>query len=404
MTLSIKPFKALRPKPTFLNKVVMPAFDNLKENELIKIMKNSKWNFLNVISPEAFYPGISKSLSKKHSIEHLTSMVDNEIIFLEKKDSYYLYRLTKYNKSQYGIIASIDIKKNNPSILKHENILAARSELILKTIKNTNLQVGPVYLSHNSKTDLKKIYKKISLKEPIYNFKSSGGTIHSLWKIDDKKNFQLVKDNLKKIKKLYIADGHHRFSSIEKLQALNIKKNKYSKSVPLLSVIFDQDDVNILSYNKLIKFKNFDYEKFVRNLLINFPNLYISRFKEPKERGDVGIYCNKKWHMLNVRDDKKMKQKKITDSELIEKLILKKILVKNTSHKILQKIHLPGKFGYKAIQQKVDKEAADVGLFICPMTMHEIMSVADDGKIVPPKSTFFDPKPADGLITLLMKE
>ena len=168
MTLSIKPFKALRPKTSLLNKVVMPAFDNLKENELLKIMKNSKWNFLNVISPEAFYPGISKSLSKKHSVEHLSSMIDNNIVFLEKKESYYIYRLKKYNKSQFGVIASVDIKKNNPLILKHENTLKVRSNRILKTIKNTNLQVGPVYLSHNSKTNLKTIYKKISTKKPIY--------------------------------------------------------------------------------------------------------------------------------------------------------------------------------------------------------------------------------------------
>ena len=404
MTLSIKPFKALRPKTSLLNKVVMPAFDNLKENELLKIMKNSKWNFLNVISPEAFYPGISKSLSKKHSVEHLSSMIDNNIVFLEKKESYYIYRLTKYNKSQFGVIASVDIKKNNPLILKHENILKARSDRILKTIKNTNLQVGPVYLSHNSKTNLKTIYKKISTKKPIYNFKSSGGTLHSLWKIDDEKNFLHIKENLKKIKKLYIADGHHRFSSMEKLQAFYTKKNKSNKSVPLLSVIFDQADVNILSYNKLIKFKKFKYEKFIKNLSKNFPSLSIAGFKEPKTRGNVSIYCNKKWHMFNIRNDKIKKQQKITDSELIEKLILKKLLVEKTNHKILNKMHLPGKFGYKVMQQKVDKKAADIGFFICPMTMHEIMSVANDNKIVPPKSTFFDPKPADGLITLLMKE
>ena len=294
MTLSIKPFKALRPKTSLLNKVVMPAFDNLKENELLKIMKNSKWNFLNVISPEAFYPGISKSLSKKHSVEHLSSMIDNNIVFLEKKESYYIYRLKKYNKSQFGVIASVDIKKNNPLILKHENTLKARSDRILKTIKNTNLQVGPVYLSHNSKTNLKVIYKKISTKKPIYNFKSSGGTLHSLWKIDDEKNFLYIKENLKKIKKLYIADGHHRFSSMEKLQAFYTKKNKSNKSVPLLSVIFDQADVNILSYNKLIKFKKFNYEKFIRNLSKDFSSLSIARFKEPKKRGDVSIYCNKK--------------------------------------------------------------------------------------------------------------
>ena len=162
MTLSIKPFKALRSKPSLIKKVIMPAFDNFNSNDLIKIMKNSRWNFLNVISPEAFYPEISKRLSKKHSLDHLSSMIKENIIFLEKKESFYLYRLNKYNKSQYGIVASIDIKKKNPYILKHENTLKARSDRILITTMNTNIQVGPVYLSHNYKTDFKLHHWKIS--------------------------------------------------------------------------------------------------------------------------------------------------------------------------------------------------------------------------------------------------
>ena len=403
MTLSIKPFKALRSKPSLIKKVIMPAFDNFNSNDLIKIMKNSRWNFLNVISPEAFYPEISKRLSKKHSLDHLSSMIKENIIFLEKKESFYLYRLNKYNKSQYGIVASIDIKKKNPYILKHENTLKARSDRILRTTKNTNIQVGPVYLSHNYKTDFKFFFTRLSRKKPMYNFKTSGGTTHSLWIIDKDKDIDFVQKNLNKIKKLYIADGHHRFSSMEKLQNIYSKKYKLNKSIPLLSVIFNMNDVNILSYNKLIKFKSFKYEKFISNLTKYFPNLTISKFKAPKKRGDVSIYCNNKWHFLNIRINNK-KQIKITDSELIEEIILKNILIENTRHKILQKIHLPGKFGYKTIEEKVAKEVADIGFFICPMTMHEIMSVADNGKIVPPKSTFFDPKPADGLVTLLMKD
>ena len=124
--------------------------------------------------------------------------------------------------------------------------------------------------------------------------------------------------------------------------------------------------------------------------------------KQPKKRGDVSIYCNDKWHFLNVRINNK-KQIKITDSELIEEIILKNILTENTRHKILQKIHLPGKFGYKTIEEKVAKEVADIGFFICPMTMHEIMSISNRKATVPQKSTFFDPKLIDGLVNLQMK-
>ena len=158
MSLNIRPFRALRAKNHLVKKVVMPAFDNLNAEDISKIIKNSKWNFLNVISPEAFYPGISKKLSKKHSLDHLSAMIDEKIIFQEEKESFYIYQLEKYNKSQFGIVASIDINKKNPMILKHEKTLEARCDRILRTTRNTNIQVGPVYFSHKSKTNLSSIY------------------------------------------------------------------------------------------------------------------------------------------------------------------------------------------------------------------------------------------------------
>ena len=130
----------------------------------------------------------------------------------------------------------------------------------------------------------------------------------------------------------------------------------------------------------------------------------LSTFKQPSKRGEVSIYCNNKWHNLNIRKNNTIKKSKKTDSEIIENLVLKNILLKKMELKIIEKTHVPGKFGAQFLEEKVDLTIADVAFFICPMTMHEIMSVADAGKIVPPKSTFFDPKPIDGLVTLLMKD
>ena len=404
MSLSIKPFRALRAKSHLVKKVVMPAFDNLNASDLSKIMKNSKWNFLNVISPEAFYPSISKKLSKKYSLDHLSSMIKENILIQEKKESFYIYRLDKYNKSQFGVVASIDINKKNPKILKHEKTLEARCDKILRTTKNTNIQVGPVYFSHQCKTNLNKIYNKYKKIKPLYNFQTSGGTVHSLWKVDNKKEIEFIDQNLKKINELYIADGHHRFSSMEKLYSLYEKKNKTKKSIPLLSVIFDKSNTNILSYNKVIKLKKFNYERFIFLLKKEFEILKISSFREPTKRGEVSIYCNNIWHNFNIRKNNELKKSKKTDSEILENLVLKNILLKKMESKILEKTHVPGKYGFEFLEEKVDLAIADVAFFICPMTMHEIMSVADAKKIVPPKSTFFDPKPIDGLVTLLMKE
>ena len=155
---------------------------------------------------------------------------------------------------------------------------------------------------------------------------------------------------------------------------------------------------------KVIKFKKWNYDQFILLLKKQFNTFEISNFKQPSKRGEVSIYCNNKWHHLNIRKNNILKKSKKTDSEIIENLVLKNILLKKMELKIVEKAHVPGKFGAQFLEEKVDLTIADVAFFICPMTMHEIMSVADAGKIVPPKSTFFDPKPIDGLVTLLMKE
>ena len=135
MTLSIKPFKAFRPLQKRVEEVVLPTFDNLTNKQLNKILKESEYNFLNVVSPKAFYPNITKKNSKKHAYEHLESMIKNNIIFQEKEECFYIYCLDKYNKKQFGIVASIEFVEGNNKILKHEAIFKARSNSIMETIE-----------------------------------------------------------------------------------------------------------------------------------------------------------------------------------------------------------------------------------------------------------------------------
>ena len=221
MVFLVKPFKAYRPLKRRVEEVVLPTFDNLTDKQLKKILNQSEYNFLNVVSPKAFYPNISKKNSKKHAFDHLDAMIKNKIIIQEKSESFYVYCLNKYDKSQFGIVASIEFDRRNKRILKHEAIYKARSNSILETIEHTKMQIGPVYLSYKDKINMNLIFSKYKIQKPLYKYKSSGGTTRSLWKVDNTKDINLIAKKLSSIKQYYIADGHHRFDAIENLDKKN---------------------------------------------------------------------------------------------------------------------------------------------------------------------------------------
>ena len=265
MSLTVKPFRAFRPQAKRVKEVVLPTFDNLTEKQLNKILKESEYNFLNVVSPEAFYPGISKTNSRKHAYDHLQSMIRNKIIFQEDDECFYVYHLNKYKKNLYGIVASININnQSKKKILKHEAIYNERSKSILKTLKNTKMQVGPVYLSFRDKTNLNLIINKYKKIKPLYKFKTLGGTTRSLWRVSEVKDIDYIKKEYTKVKKFYIADGHHRFSALEDL----LKSTKNKQSVNMLSAIFDQSNINILGFHRIANIKNYDHEIFISKINI----------------------------------------------------------------------------------------------------------------------------------------
>jgi len=402
MTVSIRPFKAFRPDKKWVEEVVLPTFDNLTEKQLDKILKKSKYNFLNVVSPEAFYPNISKKNSRRHASQHLKEMIDNEIIFQDSCNCFYVYCLHKYGKKQFGLVASVNVKNKNKNILKHEDIYASKANSILKTIENTKMQVGPVYLSYKEKTDLNKIYSKYRKKKPLYKFKTPGGTERSLWKVDNLKEIKFINNNLSRIKNFYIADGHHRFAAMESLRRKIYNKGLRKKNVPLLAAIFNDKSVNILSFHRLVKIKNFDKNLFLNSLKEIFPQIKSANFKRPSCNGELMIYVRNKWYYVELAKNKKIFNKFETDVEIVEKVIIKNILKKYSKFKLEKMINVPGKFDHKKLMRDVNSGLADVAFFICPMKMKKIMSLADRGKIVPKKSTYFDPKPADGLVNLLM--
>jgi len=405
MAIKISSFTGLRPIKKLAHSIVSSSFDNLSVKEIKKASKNINWNFLNILSPETFFPNHSKKQLTNYVRGYLKSMVDNQILIKDDDPNFYIYKLSKNSRVQYGVIASIEInKKSHKHILPHEKTFTAKENSILRNIESTKTQVGPVYLTYKNKNNLKLLFKRYSLTKPEYSFISSGGTKHSLWITKSSKDRNYISSQLSKIETLYIADGHHRFAAISKLFKKAVQKNKKNKSVPLLAALFDQSSVKILSYNRLIKLKKNNPKEILDIIKRSFANVKLCKFKKPVMKGDVMLFICNKWFTFNLLNNNlKRDLSHETDIDLINLLVINKICrIKKNEYKNYIN-YLPGKYGPKDLEKKVKKNEADMAFFVCPMTMHEIMSISNRKATVPQKSTFFDPKLIDGLVNLQMK-
>ena len=405
MAIKISSFTGLRPIKKLAHSIVSSSFDNLSVKEIKKASKNINWNFLNILSPETFFPNHSKKQLTNYVRGYLKSMVDNQILIKDDDPNFYIYKLSKNSRVQYGVIASIEInKKSHKHILPHEKTFTAKENSILRNIESTKTQVGPVYLTYKNKNNLKLLFKKYSITKPEYFFTSVGGTKHSLWITKSSKDRNYISSQLSKIETLYIADGHHRFAAISKLFKKAVQKNKKNKSVPLLAALFDQSSVKILSYNRLIKLKKNNPKEILDIIKRSFANVKLCKFKKPTIKGDVMLFICNKWFSFNLLNHSlKRDLSHETDIDLINLLVINKICrIKKNEYKNYIN-YLPGKYGPKDLEKKVKKNEADIAFFVCPMTMHEIMSISNRKATVPQKSTFFDPKLIDGLVNLQMK-
>ena len=405
MAIKISAFTGLRPIKKLAHSIVSSSFDNLSSKEIKKASKNINWNFLNILSPETFFPSHSKKQLTNYVRGYLKSMVDNQILFKDDDPNFYIYKLSKNSKVQFGVIASIEINKQSQKhILPHEKTFIAKENSILRNLESTKTQVGPVYLTYKNKNHLKLLFKKYSTTKPEYFFTSVGGTKHSLWVTKNSKDRNYISSQLLKIETLYIADGHHRFAAISKLFKKTNQKNNKIKSIPLLAALFDQSSVKILSYNRLIKLKKNNSKEILDLIKKSFVAVKQCKFKKPNVKGDVMLYICNKWFSFNLLNSNFRKNlSHETDIDLINSLIVNKICrIKKNEYKNHIN-YLPGKYSFNDLEKKVRKNEADMAFFFFSMSMHEIISISNRKATVPQKSTFFDPKLIDGLVNLQMK-
>ena len=394
----IKPFKALRPTDEYVADVIAPPYDVISSDEARKFAANKPWNILHVSKAEIDLPTDADSYSDavyQKAKENLAAAIAKHIFKQDDLASFYIYRQISDSHQQTGIVClvSVDAYLDN-RVRKHEHTQPKKQQDRSDQIIATRSQTGPVMLAHHTDAGLNKLVENITAAKASVDVTATDAVQHQLWQVTDLDQIITITSLVDKLGALYIADGHHR--SAAAANAAKILKSPASQY--FLGVIFPEDQLQILGYHRVVKdLGGLSAEQFLDKL----KHYQVSQSDapvHPNKPRNFGFYAEGKWYQLHYNNSETTD----LDADLLNHTIFAPILNIKDIRSDNRIEFVGGHDAVKKIQQLVDDGVMKAGFLLCPTQMHEIISVADQNGIMPTKSTWFEPKLADGLFSYLI--
>ena len=392
----INPFKALRPTKEKAESVSITSTDHLSKEVVEEHKKNNPWSYLNVF-------GAENSSKSKNQFE---LMKKNSVLQKDRNNSFYIYKISTGNHSQVGIVGTAKLSAyDNLHIRGHEEIFLERAQNRLKQMDNLNAQIGPIYVIHPDNDQLSSLVNNELTKEPIYSFKALDDCKHEMWIVDDKQKVIQICDLFNTINRIYIADGHHRMEALSKLSQFkkhrNINHTGDETYNYFMVAIFPQSQARLLDYNRLIKdLYGYSSKDFIKELKKKFNVEKQSSPFKPSKAQTFGMYLENNWYSLELKEPPQENLFHIInlDINLLHYYLLEPTLGIGDPRYDNRIDFLAGFHGLEAIENKVNSGEAKIGFSLYATQMENVISFADKKLNMPPKSTWFDPKPLDGLL------
>lgn len=407
-----KPFKGLRPVPEKIDQVASPPYDVLNSAEAREKVKGNSNSFLHVIKPEIdLDPSIDPYDERVYAkgAENLKYLIDNSILIQDDKPCYYVYKLQMGGRIQTGLVAVASVEDYNENrIKKHEFTRAVKEQDRLNHIDNLNAQTGPVLLTYRSNKNINMLIDESMKKKPVYEFTGDYEVRHTFYMVDDDELINGIRKEFNKIDALYIADGHHRSAAASRLQKLreeaNSDHNGEEEYNYFLSVIFPHDQMFILDYNRVVKDLNGrSTDEFLAELadkfIINETEDEKAQIK-PQKPHEFGMYLDEKWYCLEAKEGSFDKSDPIEslDVAILQNNLLEPVLNIKDVRKDERIDFVGGIRGLEELEKRVNRGGFKVAFSMYPTTIEQLLSVADAGKVMPPKSTWFEPKLRSGIV------
>lgn len=412
----IIPFKAIRPQNDKVHLVASRSVDGYNSSELREKLAGNPFSFLHVINPDyedgiKTKPGSSERLQKVKN--HFKKFVREKIFFRDEKPCYYIYRQIKEDNEYLGIIACTSIDDYINGVIKiHEQTITQREEKLKDYLEVCEFNAEPVLFSYPNDAEIDAISDEIALTRPDYDFTTTDRVRHTVWVVEDKKTVLKIAERFSTIPNIYIADGHHRSASATLLGKLRRSTHKAFTGKEAfnyyLGVFFPESHLKIFEYNRVVKdLNNLSVNELMYNLKTNFIITEIkSPHYKPVQSQEFSMYIEKKWYSLKAKDKIVNLKDPIDslDSAILTKYILSPIFDIHDLKTDKRIGFVPGVRGSEALKKQVDEGKAAVAFGLFPITMEHLKWIADTNNIMPPKSTWVEPKMRSGLLIYSLEE
>lgn len=409
----VKPFRGLRPKPEYAKAVASPPYDVLSAKEAREIVRKNPNSFLRVNKAELEFDDNVDQYSQEvyqKGKDNLQRLINLGLLEREEKPCFYLYRITMNEKSQTGLVALTSVEEYDQGLIKkHEHTRPEKVNDRANHIEFLGAQVGPVFSTFRYNKEIDNIIKKLTLVEPFIDFIADDDVAHKLWVINNDSDIESIVKAFGKLPYAYIADGHHRSQSASEVCSRAKGKNpnhtgdeKYNY---FLNVLFPDAELNILAYNRVVNDLNgLTLDEILEKAADKFEITPQDKEIAPSELHTFGIYCEGNWYLL--------KSKKGTfdpndptgsiDAAILGKNFIEPILGISDPKTDKRIDFVGGIRGTKELVKLVDSKDYKMAFSLFPTSIKQLLDVADAGKVMPPKSTWFEPKLRSGLVVNIL--
>ena len=402
----IRPFRGIRPDRKYVQRVAALPYDVYHREEAAKEAAKDRLSFLNIDRPETqFEPEHDMYAPEVYQKAHdmLWQQIGEGIYRQDETACYYLYELTMNGRAQTGLVACASVDDYiNGTIKKHENTRAEKEEDRIRHVDACEAQTGPIFLAYRANPVLRGITAETKIQIPEFDFTSEDGIGHRGWKINDAARIRQIQEAFQGIDQIYIADGHHRAASAVKVgQMRRADHPDYTGEEEynyFLSILFPDEELMIMDYNRVVKDLNgLTLEEYLSRVAEKFIIRPADKAVRPEKKGCFGMYLKDRWYHLEIRSEyTNADPVEGLDVSILQNELLTPILGIGDPKTDDRIDFIGGIRGLSELERRVHEDCA-AAFSVCPVSIRELFAVADAGLLMPPKSTWFEPKLRSGL-------
>lgn len=406
----IQPFKAVRPQTDKAAQVAAPPYDVLNSAEAAEQTKNNPFSFLRITKAEVDLPGIADI----HTVDvyekakaNLQNFLTEGILTREAKPCYYIYELVMNGRHQTGLVAVSSVDDYEADIIKkHEFTRPEKEQDRINHIRTSGAQTGNVFLAYRDVAAINSLIEQWKQRAPLYDFIAADGIGHTIWVVNEEAAIaQLTELFEKEVPFTYIADGHHRAASAAKVRR-SLETGYHDHANYFLTTLFPAGELHIMDYNRVVKDLNGHTEAdFLRALYDHFEVERMPSAFSPTRLHEFGMYLGDQWFKLTAKEGNyKTDPIGVLDVTILSELVLDPLLGIKDQRTDKRIDFVGGIRGLAELEKRVNSGEMKIAFSLHPVSIQQLFDIADSGNVMPPKSTWFEPKLRDGLLTHLIYE